>query len=145
MCGDCLPDGTCDFTGQAGDGRPDAICLQPYGSGSATCVKDDILKVEFKPDTKCDPGVLEVKLENEPSVCPGGWFFSKKKLSDCKQPFVNDYKVQATCVNNNAPANIHASCSSPIGLCNEYCGFLLVAYSILNQDPATWYYSTGNS
>jgi hypothetical protein len=140
LCGECQSDGTCNFTGQAGgaSARPGAICLQPYGSTSCT-VGDDAsdLSVEFNPGTNCSPIPLVVALNNNPSLCLNGWYIEKP--STCQQDFVNDYKVQSSCVNGGAEANIHASCSEEIGLCYDYCGFLLVAYSILGQTPPIWY------
>ena len=142
MCGECQSDGTCTFTGQAGDGRPNYLCFQPNGF---TCNKGDVnaeLTVSFSPNNGCstlDP----IPIDNEPTVCPGGWLFTKP--DDCKQPFVNNYSLEAPCVYGGAEVIVHASCSEEIGLCYNYCGFLLAGFSILNQDPATWYYPPGKS
>ena len=140
MCGTCESDGSCDFTGQAGDGRPNYVCFQPNGYTCNKGTADAELTVGFSPDNSCSP-LAPIPIDNEPSVCPGGWFFTKP--DDCKQAFANDYFLTADCVNGGSLVEAHASCSSPIGLCYDYCGFLLAGYSILNQDPATWYYPTG--
>ena len=144
LCGTCLSDGTCDFSGQAGDGRPEYLCFQPNGY---TCNKGDAnaeLTVSFSPDNGCSTQA-PIPIDNEPSVCPDGWLFEKDPNEDCKQDFANNYFMSAPCVDGGAEVQVHASCSTKIELCYDYCGFLLAGYSILNQEPRTWYYPPGKS
>ena len=80
---------------------------------------------------------MEVKLDDEPDLCPLGWYF-KKDTTGCNQDFVNTYSVKSGCVNGGDAVDIHTSCSCDLELCTDFQGYVFTGYNVPSKDASIW-------
>ena len=91
------------------------------------------------PGEICDDA-FEVNFGDSPK-CPGGWLIERPKFCATLSG-VNDWEVQADCVDSGKKVKIHSSCSCPIGMCYTYphdsALYVINGYQI--KAEGNWYY-----
>jgi hypothetical protein len=135
-------EGTCEYAEDVGK-KAQALCLQPPGGSSCSGVDLSFTVSPEGGSTCIQPGPVGF---NSNLKCPNGWYVERP--SDCApNSGVNNWEVQATCVNGGGRVNIHTSCSCDIGLCTNFSGYTIFGYQLFDKDNqgdySTWYYANG--